>query len=714
MDEYADDATAAPVEGEAMSGMATEHGGREPDEAEKKLVSKLTKRILADRAHHKKAFERMREDMEIARRGAPKNWPENSYVANITGRHINQKTAALYAKNPKAVARRRERLDFRIWDESEQTLMQALQIAMTAPPAPMQVDPMTGMAAPMVDPMVQQAQALIQDYQQGMTRRQQTEKIGKTLELVYDYFMKEQTPVDFKTSMKQLVRRAGTCSVGYLKLGFQREFDKDPTVAERLADFQQQLLYIQHLAQDVQEGEPDEAMLSQRELELAMKSLQEQEYVLIREGLVFDFPDSTRVIPDKMTRNLTGFVGARWLTVEYLYTHEEVERIFGVDLKDGCATYSDDGSIRTDPDQSTMKFGEDDEDEGMVCVWEHYDRQAGTVYVLADGHKGFLKEPGAPDVYVEDFWPIFALTFNEVENPKHLFPPSDVRLMLHMQNEYNRSRQGKREHRIAARPRFAILAGALDDEGKVKLRDAGPFEAVELNLSAVDNDIAKAIQPIQIPGVDPNLYDVNEIMTDIQLVVGSQEATFGATAGATATESGIAESSRVASVDSSVDELDAFLSRVARAAGQVLLREMSQEQVIKIAGDGALWPQMTLEDIAAELYLEIEAGSSGKPNQVQEIRNWKEMLPFLIQMPGIDPVELVRESLRRLDDKLDLTRLIKPDAMAIVAMNRMSGATPAPGAMPEDQGGAGADNTSVPGGPTGSDAPGTNNQQAIM
>jgi hypothetical protein len=714
MDDYTDDAMAAPVEYGGMSGMATDPAGREPDEAEKKLVGKLTKRILADRSHHKKAFERMREDMEIARRGAPKGWPESSYVANITGRHINQKTAALYAKNPKAVARRRERLDFRIWDEDNQSLMMALQTAMTAPPPAMQVDPMSGMAMPIVDPLVQQAQALIQDYQQGMMRRQQVEKIGKTLELLYDYFMKEQTPVDFKTSMKQLVRRAGTCCVGYLKLGFQREFDKDPTVTERLADFQQQLLYIQQLEKDSQEGDPEKRMVKQRELELAVKSLQEQEYVLIREGLVFDFPDSTRVIPDKMTRNLTGFVGARWLTVEYLYTHEEVERIFGVNLKAGCATYSDDGSIRTDPEQSTMKFGDDDEDDGMVCVWEHYDRQAGLVYILADGHHGFLKEPGAPDIYVEDFWPVFALTFNEVENPKHLFPPSDVRLMLDMQNEYNRSRQGKREHRIAARPRFAILAGALDDDGKIKLRDAGPFEAVELNLSAVDNDISKAIQSIQIPGVDPNLYDTNEIMSDIQYVVGSQEATFGSTAGATATESGIAESSRVASVDSSVDDLDAFLTRVARAAGQVLLREMSQEQVIKIAGEGALWPQMTLEDIATELYLEIEAGSSGKPNQVQEIRNWKEMLPFLIQMPGIDPVELVRESLRRLDDKLDLTRLIKPDAMAIVAMNRMSGATPAPGAMPEDQGGAGADNTSVPGGPTGSVAPGGNNQQAIM
>lgn len=709
-----DDTAVAPVEAGGMSAMTTEQVRQEPDEAEKKLVGKLTTRILADRAHHKKAFERMREDMEIARRGAPKGWPESSYVANITGRHINQKTAALYAKNPKAVARRRERLDFRIWDEDNQSLMLALQTAMTAPPPAMQVDPMSGMAVPIMDPVVQQAMDLVQDYQQGTMRRQQVEKIGKTLELLYDYFMKEQTPVDFKTSMKQLVRRAGTCCVGYLKLGFQREFDKDPTVTERLADFQQQILYLQQLEKDAQEGDAEQRMVKQRELELAMSSLQEQEYVLIREGLVFDFPDSTRVIPDKMTRNLTGFVGARWLTVEYLYTHEEVERIFGVDLKAGCASYSDDGSIRKDSQQGTLKFDDDDEDAGMVCVWEHYDRQAGTVYVLADGHNGFLKPPGAPDIYVEDFWPVFALTFNEVENPKHLFPPSDVRLMLDMQNEYNRSRQGKREHRIAARPRFAILAGALDDDGKVKLRDAGPFEAVELNLSAVDNDISKAIQSIQIPGVDPNLYDTNEIMSDIQYVVGSQEATFGSTAGATATESGIAESSRVASVDSSVDDLDAFLTRVARAAGQVLLREMSPEQVIKIAGEGALWPQMTLEDIATELYLEIEAGSSGKPNQVQEIRNWKEMLPFLLQMPGIDPVELVRESLRRLDDKLDLTRLIKPDAMAIVALNRMTGATPAPGAMPEDQGGAGADNASIPGGPTGSNAPGGNNQQAIM
>jgi hypothetical protein len=361
-----------------------------------------------------------------------------------------------------------------------------------------------------------------------------------------------------------------------------------------------------------------------------------------------------------------------------------------------------------------LSLNEDQKRDEMVCVWEHYDRQTGVVYLLADGHKKFLRQPGKPDVYVEDFWPVFALTFNEVENPKHLFPPSDVRLMISMQREYNRVRQGLSEHRIAARPRFSLRKGALDDESKLALKNTKPFDVVELNFQDGTARMEDLMAPIPMPGVDPNLYETGPIFQDMQLVTGSQEAQFGATSKATATESGIAESSRVASVDANVDDLDGFLTRVARASGQILLKELSPETVLEIAGPGAIWPQLTLDQIAKEMQLEIQAGSSGKPNQAQEIRNWKEMLPFLIQMPGVDPDELAKETLRRLDDRLDMTLLTKQGAMAIVAMNRMAGAAPAPGAMPEDQGGAGADNTSVPGGPAGTDDPGFNNQQPIM
>lgn len=690
---------------------AAEAPERPQTDGERNLVAKLQRRIRGDKEFHAPAFKQMREDMVLARRGADADWPENAYVANITGRHINQKVAALYAKDPKAIARRRERLDFALWDESEATLMQAMQIVQQG--MDMGLDPISGQPVAAADPTFQQAMTLIEDVQKGMDAREKATRIGKTMEVLFDYFMKEQTPVDFKTSMKQLVRRSATTGVGYVKLGFQREFEQNPQIAERLADFRKQIAHVETLAQDAADENNPEQETDQAELEAAMESLQEQEYVLAREGLVFDFPDSTRVIPDRMTKHLTGFVGARWLTVEYLYTPDEVKDIFKVDLGKEFKEHSLDGTERSS--QMSLDLDEETKDEdthGLACVWEHYDRETGTVYYLCDGHKSFLRPPGAPDIYVEDFWPVFALTFNEVEDEKNLFPPSDVRLMKDMQAEYNRARQGLREHRQAARPRFGTPKGALDDDDKQAFATAEPFTVTEFNPLGDDPDIRKLLQAVPVPGVDPNLYETGQTMQDVQLVAGAQEATFGAVSKATATESSIAESSRVASVDSNVDDLDAFLTRIARASGQIMLKEMSVEQVKQIAGPGAVWPQLSLDEIAREVFLEVEAGSSGRPNQAQEIRNWKEMLPFLVQMPNIAPTWLARETLRRLDDKMDLTQAITEGAPSIIAMNGLTQAAPQdPANAPEAQGSEGANNApAAPGGPAGTDAGMGNNQ----
>lgn len=681
-----------------------------PDEAEKKLVSKLRDRITGDRKFHASAFKKMKEDMQIARRGAPKAWPENSYVANITGRHINRKTAALYAKNPKAVARRPEKMDFVVWDETEQSLMTALQTMQMAQQglaagAPMDMNVMVQM---------QQAQELLSDYQQGMERRAMTEKIGKTLEILFHHFTREQAPLDFKSSMKKLVRRAATTCVGYIMLGFQREYEKDQNVTTRIADFRHRLDKIVHMSEEVEEEENSEDNeATRRELELSLKALEQETYVLIREGLTFDFLKSTAVIPDKLCTSLEGFIGARWLTVERMHTHDEVERKFGIKLGSDCKVYRDDGSVYDE----NMDTKDDDADpEDMACVWQHFDKETGVVYVLCDGYPGLLRDAGKPDVYVDDFWPIYALTFNEVEDDKNLFPPSDVQLMLDMQNEYNRSRQGKREHRQAARPRFLSRKGALDDESKMLLAAAKPFDVVEVNPLDGTTDVSDLVRAMDIPGVDPNLYDTNEIFQDIQLTVGSSEAQFGMASGATATESSIAQSSLDASTDSNVDDLDGFLTRVARAAGQILLKEMSPEMVKEIAGPGAVWPQLTLEQIASELFLEIEAGSSGKPNQTQELRNWERMLPYLMQMPNIAPTWLAREALRRLDDRLDLTEAITENIPSIMALNGIQqAAANNPTGDPAAQGGEGASNAPAPpAGPTGTDDPGGNNQQAII
>ena len=51
-----------------------------------------------------------------------KNKDDTRYVANLVLRLVSQKTAFLYAKNPKAVARRRERINNTSWDGKQSTL----------------------------------------------------------------------------------------------------------------------------------------------------------------------------------------------------------------------------------------------------------------------------------------------------------------------------------------------------------------------------------------------------------------------------------------------------------------------------------------------------------------------------------------------------------------------------------------------------------------
>lgn len=681
-------------------------------ENELALVQRILTTIRGDQKHHEKAFKRMREDMHLATHGHNENWPDGQYVSNVTGRHIKQKTAALYAKNPKIVARRRETIDFAVWDENPESLMMAFQTVQDAQMAMqtgVSVDPMTGQPVPaQLPPGYEQAMAIMADYQQGAQRRDMMAKLGKTLEILFTHAMREQKPLDFKMGMKKLVRRACTTGVGYVKLAFAREYGPSPVVNDRMTDVRNRIAHLEALMTDAAEGEIEEISAEMRELELSLTSLQSEELIVVKEGMIFDYPQSTRVIPDKNTTSLVGFVDARHLTIEYLFTVDELREQFPeADLDKGFTPHASNWSSEGEGDiERNFETGSDSngktttkQEDGMVRVYEHFDKPSGLVYYVAEGHPGFLRQPAAPDVFVDDFWPVYALTFNEVENEKELFPPSDARLMMHQQFELNRSRQGLREHREYARPRTAVARGALDESDKTRLKDAVAFDAVELNLGP-DQDVNTVLQQIRTAGVDPNLYETSPFFQDMQLVVGSQQATLGGIAKATATESAIAANSMAASDGSSIDDLDNFLTMVARAAGQILLREMSPERVTEVVGPGAFWPPMTLDQIADEIFLEIEAGSSGKPNQAVEIDNWQKMLPMMINIPGINPMWLAKETVRRLDDKVDLVEAVSAGIPSVAMMNRAQGPQQVaddPNAAPEAQGAQGVDN--APAGP---------------
>lgn len=642
----------------------------DPTLRRQQLVKEVIARVNAGKTHFKDVFDRMKRDMDMALKGFDeKDWDASRYSANLINRHVQQRTAALYAKNPKARFKRRDRLDYQVWDGDANVLKQAYEAKITA--------------AATGQPIPAAVQLVIQEYEQVSERRRRIERVGQTLESLFTYFMQEAQP-SFKSQMKALVRRVITTSVGFVKLGFQREMDRRPEVSAKINDITAQIDNLRRIASEAVDGKIDKDDAQVEELMLSLQALMAQPEIILREGLLFDFPEANAIIVDPMCRQLRGFVGARWIAHELFLTPAEVKEIYGVDLQDKFTPYDTKGRRQ---DSSTMSKAaiaattNEDAAKGLACVYEVYDKPSGLVYVVAEGYNDFLEEPVAPKIKVDTFWPVYALVFNEVEHKDEIYPPSDVSLIAPMQAEYNRARQGLREHRRANRPKYVTPAGRLEEEDKDKLKTHPASAVIEIQGMAAGEKVDDLIQPVKMIGIDPNLYEVKTIFDDIQLVVGSQEATFGGISKATATETSIAESSRMSSMGAQIDELDSFMSEVTRAAGQILLTEMSTDQVKRIVGPGAVWPELTNEQIQEEIYLEIEAGSTGKPNQAAELRNIERMLPYLLQLPGIDPKWLVKEVLKRLDDKLDVDAAVSDQVPSVVAMNAVKNAQAAMGQL---------------------------------
>ena len=228
--------------------------------------------------------------------------------------------------------------------------------------------------------------------------------------------------------------------------------------------------------------------------------------------------------------------------------------------------------------------------------------------------------------------------------------------------------------------------------------------------------IGDVIQQVPSAGVDPNLYETAHLMTDMNIVVGAQESSFGATGGSTATEVADAASNTMSTIESNIDDMDDFLTEISRDGGQILMLNASIEKVKEIVGPGAVWPEseFTREKVAAELYLDVEAGSSGKANKAMEIANYERINPAMLQIPGLNAERWLKEGIKRLDDKLNPEEFID-DSLSIIAMNALripSGGSPEN--IPEQQGLNGGQNApNAQEEPTGSVAPmGANNAVA--
>jgi hypothetical protein len=690
----------------------------EPEEPRRKLVKRWTDRVQRAKKHWQNDFKRMRENENFVE---GRQWPDmpapetqvvrdDRYIANICIRHVIQRTAELYPNNPTMQAKRAPRLMATTWDGTGQQLQQAQQSMLMAAQHGMPPDP--------------HALMVLQDAQTVQQFDQLMERVGTTLRMLYDYNVREQTH-SFKNCMKMTVRRGIITAVGYVKVGFQRAMRMRPEIEARIADMSERLAHIERLAADMADSEIQSDSAEAEELKLAIQSLMQEEQIIVREGLTFDYPDSTAIIPDPKCRSLRGFLGADWVAQEFLLSPEQIEEIYMVDVGTSYTAYTADGlsqgfeSARLD---NHSAGGRDDEfsPDTQACVWEIYHRKDGLVYVVCDGYPDFLQEPASPDTEFSRFWPWFAFVFNEGYAQRGLYPQSDIDLMRDMQLELNRARQGLREHRRANRPKTAVAAGLLEEADMNKLRTHPANALLELNGLAPGQKIVDVLQVIEMPPIDPHVYDTAPVFEDVLRVLGSDQADQGTTSGdATATEVSVAQFSQNTDTLSLVDDINDTMSEMARTASEILVLNVTPDTVQKVVGPGAAWPQLDRQTVAENVFLMVDEGANGPVDRQQEVQTLVQLVPLLQRVPGISPEWLARQLIRRMGDDIDVTEAFSEGLPSMEALNQLMGRPPAapgagPGAAPPSGAGkgpprppgAGQDpNAQGPAGGTGTPAP---------
>jgi len=626
----------------------------DPTPLELETVKLWTSRIKKAKQHFDEDHKRMKENMELVgglQWDGQEKMDDDRYIANFVNRLTNQKVSSLYAKDPKAVSRRRKRLDYQLWDGKVETL-QAAAVAM-------QGSMMTGM----LTPQAMQAQQLLADFQRGQQWKAMCEKVGTTVDTIYQYECDNQQP-SFKTQMKQLVRRTVITGVGFVRMSFIRQGSH--TLASDMADSSIQMrlkrakLIMSEIRDDiVQEDDPRVEQV--RLLMEGLQSTAQGEATLdLEEAIEFDFPTVTSVIIDPRCRSLKGFVGAQWIAQQFIMPLEEANAYFESDIKVGgeLIEYSEEGMELKKPFSDQPK---DVATKPMGCFWEVFDLTTKTSFFLCDGWKKYVQPPRQPVPQLKRFWPIFSLTFNDIEveggQKIHIYPPSDVQLLKPMQKERNRERQELREHRKSNRPFYGVSKGAgqLTEGDKAKLSSHEIGEVIEFEGLAPGTDINKAIGIFQHAPIDANVYTTAPYDEDAQLAVGSnqiqQQKPIRHVA---ATPAVIQEQARISDVNSNVDDLDDLLSEMDKAGGEIILSEFSLQTAQRIAGIGAVLPETNKQDFLNEIFLDHVAASSGRPNKAVEVANAQQLVPMLVTA-GANPWGIIQYVVRILDSNLEPT-----------------------------------------------------------
>ncbi len=223
------------------------------------------------------------------------------------------------------------------------------------------------------------------------------------------------------------------------------------------------------------------------------------------------------------------------------------------------------------------------------------------------------------------------------------------------------------------------MPGTIFDSTGVKPADVTKIEnSVSMEMIGINpmkgDDVRKLFVAKPVPTVDPLVFDTRAVISDMERVSGVQEALSSTiSVQKTATEAKIQDVGFNSRTGADRDSLEDLLQDLSEYTLELAIQGMTHEMVVRIAGEGAFWPEgMAVEDIITLAEIEVVAGTTGKPNDEALRNSWSILLPLIqaimtqiqqSQVTGNIPMadalrNLLQETFRRLDERIDIDKFI--------------------------------------------------------
>lgn len=482
---------------------------------------------------------------------------------------------------------------------------------------------------------------------------------------------KEFVQSGLKNSLKSNVMSALVTGVGWMKLSLQEEYGQDPVLMSRLRDAQDNLAKLEALRDEIEDDPSNEEKQAQLKAQIQSIefSLQGQGEIVLQKGLVVDrIPSEDLLILDPTLTDLGNYRQAKRIAQRVWVTKTDYHALFGHELPDGSATFS---NRLVETSEASQGQFEDKEREALVQVWEVWDSDSQTVYTFAKGAKSWARAPYQPNWCGERWYPFFCLWFNEVDGS--LDPISDVQTQYDLQEEYAHIRSKIRDVRKSQKTTMVARKGGEMESTDYKRIATGDDLDIVFVGGNPNIPINQDLQQAPSPQINLQLFDPAMLMRDSEMALRSGDAARGYINKAkTATEAEIMNMGLQSFTAERQDTLEDMINEMAQYALEIMLIKYDEAEVRQIVGEQAVWQKLPLESLFKYLSINVRSGSMSKPNKFKDREQWMQLLPVLqgavqqiaqYQMQGqLGMVEvtkkLIEETLKRFDERLDLEQFM--------------------------------------------------------